>query len=328
MDIDQIDIVVTWVDGNDPEWQARYRQYNQNVEEGGESLIRFRDWGLLKYWFRGIEKFAPWVRKVHFVTSGERPEWLNLECSKLNWVKHEEFIPAEYLPTFNSNAIEANFHRIEGLSESFIYFNDDVFLIKEAKATDFFKKGLACDYGVMSAGTVIHMAVNNLIVIGKNFDKHTVMKQNFSKWFSLKYGFKVLNNILLYPWRDFSGFIDPHVAFSFNKSSFEEVWGAAPETIDATCRRRFRSSDDINLWLFRYWQLAKGAFVPKNTLKASISLEITEKDLEKVKDIVTHQTHQIVCFNDSKEIRSFDQVRQEVDNSFLKILPQKSSFEK
>ncbi len=120
----QIDIVLTWVDGNNPQWKARYSEFSAKVADGDKRAIRFRDWNLLRYWFRGIEAFAPWVRTVHFVTSGEYPDWLNLSHPKLNWVKHEDFMPSEYLPTFNINAIETNLHRIEGLSDCFVFFND------------------------------------------------------------------------------------------------------------------------------------------------------------------------------------------------------------
>ena len=74
-----IDFVVTWVNMDDPEWQNEFAKYsgNSNNTKNGVSKARFRDYGFLKYWFRGIEKFAPWVRKIHFVTSGQKPEWLD-----------------------------------------------------------------------------------------------------------------------------------------------------------------------------------------------------------------------------------------------------------
>ena len=74
-----IDFVVTWVDMNDPEWQKEFSKYSgdRNNIRNGVSEARFRDYGFLKYWFRGVEKFAPWVRKIHFVTSGQKPEWLD-----------------------------------------------------------------------------------------------------------------------------------------------------------------------------------------------------------------------------------------------------------
>ena len=117
-----IDFVILWVDGNDPKWQSEKATYDSNINDDSNSASRYRDWGLLPYWFRGVEKFTPWVNKIHFVTWGHVPEFLNLNNPKLNIVNHKDFIPEEYLPTFSSHAIELNIHRIPGLSEKFIYF--------------------------------------------------------------------------------------------------------------------------------------------------------------------------------------------------------------
>src|SRR5699024_11566777 len=95
--------------------------------------IRFIDWDNLQYWFRGVEKYAPWVNKVHFVTWGHVPNWLKVDHPKINVVKHVDFLKEENLPTFNSRAIEINLHRIEGLAEQFVYFNDDMFLTKRSE---------------------------------------------------------------------------------------------------------------------------------------------------------------------------------------------------
>ena len=137
-----IDIVITWVDGSDPAWLAEKAKYLPPAERDSNSPNRNRDWGLLPYWFRSIEKFAPWARTVHFVTWGHVPEFLDLEAPRLHVVRHEEFIPAEYLPTFSSHAIEMHLHRIPGLAEHFIYFNDDMFLLRPMQETDFFRDGL------------------------------------------------------------------------------------------------------------------------------------------------------------------------------------------
>ena len=113
-----IDIVVLWVDGSDPEWIKTFNQYAPKDKQKGIDINheRYRDNGLFKFWFRGIEKNAPWVRKIHFVTSGQQPEWLNINHPKLNWVKHEDYIPKEYLPTFSSHPIELFINRIPDYS--------------------------------------------------------------------------------------------------------------------------------------------------------------------------------------------------------------------
>ena len=141
-----IDIVVTWVDGSDPAWRAKKEKYTGVKVCEGNTEVRYRDWDTLRYWFRGVEKYAPWVRYVWFVTDGQKPEWLNIDHPKLKWVKHSDFVPGEYLPTFNANTIEWNLHRIEGLAEQFVYFNDDVFMIRETKPEDFFVNSFPCDF--------------------------------------------------------------------------------------------------------------------------------------------------------------------------------------
>mgnify|MGYP000949357810 FL=1 len=127
----KIDFVVSWVDGNDPEWIAEKNKFSPGINKTFNTNIRYRDYGLFKYWFRSIEKYAPWVNKIYVVTSGQKPEWLNIHADKIVFVKHSDFIPEEYLPTFNSNAIELNLHRIKGLSENFVLFYDDMYLIND-----------------------------------------------------------------------------------------------------------------------------------------------------------------------------------------------------
>ena len=138
--MEKIDFVLTWVDGSDPDWLAQRREYQPGRgTDAGES--RYRDWDNLQYWFRGVEKFAPWVNKIYFVTWGHVPKWLNTAHEKIQIVKHEDFMAPAYLPTFNINSIELNLHRIKGLSEHFVFFNDDMFLIDSVRPEDFFKNG-------------------------------------------------------------------------------------------------------------------------------------------------------------------------------------------
>lgn len=93
-------------------------------------------------------------------------------------MKHEDFLPPEVLPTFSSHAIEMNLHRIPGLTEHFVYFNDDTFLIRPVSETAFFRDGLPCTYGgeypielVGEIGIWQHAAVNDLGVINAHFNQ-------------------------------------------------------------------------------------------------------------------------------------------------------------
>ncbi|XP_075250719.1 N-acetylglucosamine-1-phosphotransferase subunits alpha/beta-like isoform X2 [Convolutriloba macropyga] len=114
----------------------------EGVEPDPEWLSpsRFADNEELRYSLRSVEKFAPWIRHIFIVTNGQIPAWMNLESPRLTIVKHEEIFPSgeEYLPTFSSPAIEAQLHKIPGLSQHFLYFNDDVMLGKPIYPQDFF----------------------------------------------------------------------------------------------------------------------------------------------------------------------------------------------
>lgn len=90
-----IDFVVLWVDGSDPAWQAEKAKYQGQPLDDSNTPNRFRDWGLMPYWFRAVEKFTPWVRKIYFVTCGHVPAFLNLAHPKLHHVKHADFLPPE-----------------------------------------------------------------------------------------------------------------------------------------------------------------------------------------------------------------------------------------
>jgi len=100
-----IDFVLLWVDSSDAEWREEYLSHQEDKKlESDEKL--FRNWDNLHYIFRAFELFTPWVRTIHFVTHGHLPEWIYETHSKLNIVTHQEILDSEYLPTFNSNAIE------------------------------------------------------------------------------------------------------------------------------------------------------------------------------------------------------------------------------
>ena len=162
---ERIDFVIPWVDGCDTKWkELRNKFAGTNPEDSAD--YRFRDWENLKYLFRWIEKFTPWVNNIFFITCGQYPSWLNINHPKLKFIKHDDYIPHEYLPTFNANTIELNLHRINELSEHFVYFNDDMFIIDYMKRTDFFEcwlpKHVAGIDAVESTNEIFgHILLNN-----------------------------------------------------------------------------------------------------------------------------------------------------------------------
>ena len=143
-----IDIVIPWVDENDDKWQAVKNSFSGDNENFETSNVRFQSWDNLHLWFRAIEECMPWVNRIFLITCGQVPNFLNKNNGKLKLVYHEEYIPKEYLPTFNSNTIEMNVHRIKDLSENFILFSDDVFPLKPIPEEYYFKNNVVCDEAV------------------------------------------------------------------------------------------------------------------------------------------------------------------------------------
>ena len=330
--MEKIDFVIQWVNDNDPIWQKAFHTYlPQSQCTDDTCYIRYRNWKNLRYWFRGVEKFAPWVNKVHLITSGQTPDWLDLKAPKLHWVKHSDYIPTENLPTFNSNAIQLSLHNIEGLSEHFVCFDDDFFLIDNIQPEIFFRRGLPCDMAVFNALSPVtnftHILANDLCVINESFKKYEMLRKNFWKWFSPKTGKNLLRTFLLLPWPQFTGFYDHHLPQGYIKSTFEEVWKRHEDILLRTTASRFRSISDASIWLFRYWQLAKGDFVPLNVKKDGAYFKISDKTLDKIVKTIEHQKKKIVCLNDG-EVSSFEIAKEQINAAFHKILPEKSSFEK
>lgn len=144
-DIDfPIDAVYTWVDGADPNWIASKRRLEAQLSgreyhPEANHEARFESKDELKYSLRSLEYFAPWFNKIYIVTAGQVPAWLNLDHPKVVMIDHEDiYDDPNHLPTFNSNSIISRLHHIPGLSEHFVYLNDDVMFGKPVRPQDFF----------------------------------------------------------------------------------------------------------------------------------------------------------------------------------------------
>uniref|UniRef100_A0A8C2DGI1 N-acetylglucosamine-1-phosphotransferase subunits alpha/beta n=1 Tax=Cyprinus carpio TaxID=7962 RepID=A0A8C2DGI1_CYPCA len=112
---------------------------SQSKQDEDVSASRFEDNEELRYSLRSIEKHAPWVRHIFIVTNGQIPSWLNLDNPRISVVTHQDLFQNQtHLPTFSSPAIETHIHRIPGLSQKFIYLNDDVMFGKDVWPDDFY----------------------------------------------------------------------------------------------------------------------------------------------------------------------------------------------
>ncbi|MGN0638834.1 MAG: Stealth CR1 domain-containing protein [Huintestinicola sp.] len=329
----EIDFVIIWVDGSDPEWQAEKAKYAPPVHTDSRPE-RYRDWELLPYWFRGVERFAPWVRKIHFVTWGHIPGWLNTSHPKLNIVRHEDYIPEKYLPTFSANPIELNLHRIKGLSENFVYFNDDMFLISPVSREVFFKNGLPCDSAVLnvhcySPEVSFHMCpIRDIGIINKYFSMKEVIKKDPAKWFCPLYGRQLLRTLALLPCPRFPGMWQHHLPTSFRRQTFEELWELEGAELDDTCMKKFRHMLDYNQWLFKEWQLAKGEFVPRST-RIGANMRLGDmNECSEVCEYIRKRKGKMICINDGRLTdEEFERYKKELISAFDAILPHKSEFE-
>jgi hypothetical protein len=331
---EKIDFLITWVDVNDPKWLKDFKFYAESEGKDGDFRpSRYRDWENLRYWFRGVDQFSPWVNKIFFVTYGHVPDWLNINHPKLQIVRHEDFIPSQYLPTFNSNTIEFFFHRIKDLSERFVYFNDDTFLIDAVDPCRFFENGLPCDTGVMSMDAHVNPTMFDVSVfmanalINYNFDKKKAIRENLRKWYTTRYIGLSWQNFRFRRYNIFPGFMMSHRPQGYLKSLYDDIWNHCEDDLKRTCSHRFRSYGDVTFWLFRYWQLASGRFTPFNIFKDSGLFHIEDSRMQDIERYISCQKGSIVCLNDT-DIMNFEDNKQRILNAFHQILPNKCSFER
>ena len=338
----KIDFVLPWVDGSDKEWIALKNKYaesksNASNNASANSDIRYHDNGLLKYWFRGVERFAPWVNRVFFVTCGQKPEWLDESNPKLRLVNHKDYIPSEYLPTFQSNTIELNLHRIADLSEQFVLFNDDTFLLRPVEPEFFFRKGLpviACDLGIpkwLGCSHISRVVINNSGILKQKLDVEHLIRKNFWKYADVKaLGFtRATKNIVSFSVnRVFIPGAFGHVPQAHLKSTLNEIWHTVPLIMEKTSRNRFRSDDCVNHWLACAWNMVSGRFCPANEKSRGTHTLVNADHLDQICDIISKQSTPQICFNDREVTKELEQYFHNISKAFDKLLPEKSSFEK
>lgn len=338
MNTNKIDFVVTWLDSTDPAWQSLYESYKPTTK-GDISNARFRDMNIFQYWFRAVERYAPWVNKIYLITNGKFPDWINKDNPKLVLVKHEDYIPKEYLPTFNSCAIELHMHRIKGLSEHFVYFNDDMFINAPVSPDYYFKKGLPCDNNKETCFNVpiytqeekfdIQMSIlADIGLVNGHFNRWETVRKSPWRWFGRHIGIKgLIMSCILMKQRRFVGFSNFHTEQAYLKSTFEDVWEKEPEFLNASCTR-FREDVIANPYLFRYWQFAKNAFYPRKRKFATFQLR-DRTSIKGIKKVLLDSKTPSLCINDTSLCSEddFEFINSHLTKWFEEKYPEKSSFE-
>ena len=292
-----MDAVITYVNGLDPEWQKDYI-----ATVGMETFMdkRFRDWGTLKYLLRGIEIHLPFIKNVYLIVSGDSqvPEWVNR--SKVNIVLHKDIIPAKHLPVFNSTAIEMYMHRIPGLSEEFVYFNDDFFPVMDCSEEDFFKNGKAV------------MKLSPMYMAYSLYDKHVKNSDRLARRASGT--------------AHFVTYLRPqHICSPLLKSKCEELWAREAAALNASISK-LRTRDNFNYYAFCDYAYFTGSVIQKRLSKKHLSLAVSSPD--KLRDNIINPRAKILCINDVNMSQDkYEAVRASLLDSFSHKFPAKSAFE-
>lgn len=335
-----IDFVITWVDGGDEKWLAEKEKYDEKT--GDRRNRRYRDWDTLRFLFRSIEKNAEWVNTIYLITCGHLPKWLNTANPKLRIIRHSDYIPSEYLPTFSSRTIDMNFHRIAELSEHFVYFNDDMLLLRKTERKDFFRHGMPCDTAVLRPAVIksnllsrnettaqMYLApIVDMALINKHFKKHTAIRKNLLKWYAPVYGTEMLKTASLSIWNFFPGIRQYHCCYSYLKSTYSDLWNLEKEALEAVCKHRFRVNTDYNHWIFSYWQMASGTFCPR-TPKFGFAYALGDEPEKnrRIYQALKEKRHTLICLNDNVSDEKYTHVLAELTGHLETVFPEKSSFE-
>lgn len=246
----KIDIVYLWVDGSDDKWNKKRRQKAKLLEHilpEANDDTRFMDNDELRFSLRSIDMFAPWVNNIFIVTDDQIPHWLNVDHPKINIIDHKDiFTDTSCLPTFSARGIESQIHHIEGLSEHFIYFNDDMFLGNHCTPDHFFtKKGSPRVF----VSEIIPIPNRTSFDISKrppkkrNSHQHAIV--NTRKLIRAKYNKSVHYNVR-------------HGVKPLLKSVLSDLENTFVSELSKTSRNSFRTNDDILLFnLFAYYAIVK-----------------------------------------------------------------------
>lgn len=309
----EIDLVYLWVNGNDPQWLAKHNACIGKVEENSAVNCegRYADNDELKYSLRSIEKYAPWIRKIFIVTDNQTPAWLDTSNPKIRIVDHKEIMPAIALPCFNATVIEHFLWKIPGLSEYFLFANDDMFINKPVTPNTFYgKDGLPIirfnrrpfrKLTLWFRENVLKKPINNYLQIIRN------SAELVEKKYGTYYGGKTHHNIDAYL-----------------KSDCEHVEQMFKNEIEATFSNHIRSANDIQRNIYAYVALAeKRAHLHYVTQKTSFRLHIQN---ESHYDKLERYNPLLFCMNDSQYAKDSD--RKRVTAFLNKRFPKKSQFEK
>ncbi|MCI3243451.1 stealth family protein [Streptomyces spinosisporus] len=278
-----VDVVYTWVDGEQPEMRAKRARYQgrgtAEILDKETNASRYTSHDELKYSLRSLAMYADFVRHIYLVTDGQKPHWLDDEAPGITVVDHRDIFPADVLPVFNSHAIETRLHHIEGLSDHYLYFNDDVFVGRRVTAEHFFHGS-----GLMK------VPVSPLkIGIGKPHAEETATNsasKNVRRLLWEKFGRMTTNNFM-------------HTPLPQQRETLLALEELFAEDIRRTTASRFRSPQDVAMTapLLYQYALMTGRGVPGSFSFRYVN--ISRPDAEKrLHDLRRTRRFDFFCLND------------------------------
>ena len=308
-----VDLVYLWVNGNDPEWQAKRNACigTAETQRGVNCKGRYADNDELKYSLRSVAQYAPWIHKIYIVTDNQVPSWLDTSNPKVRIVDHKEIMPEICLPCFNSAVIEHFLYNIPGLSEHFLYANDHMFVNRPVKPDDFF-------------------AQDGLPIV--RFNRRPLRK--FTLWFKEKVQGRALSNYVQTIRRSaemvekkygiYYGGKTHHNIDAYLKSDYQHAAQVFDSEIKATFANHVRSASDVQRNIYSYVALAeKRAHLHYVTQRTSFRFHIHRENHYKK---LERYNPMLFCMNDSEFATDEDRKRMA---DFLSLrFPDKSQFEK
>ena len=238
-----IDIVYTWVDGRDQKWLNEYSKAKEKCKisfSKKDFMNRYVDIEEMRYSLRSVEKNAPWINNIFIVTWDQKPNWINSYHPKIKFISHSQIFPSNVtLPTFNSNSIDFLLYRIPGLSEHFIYVNDDMYFGRPVSSSDFFTPD--------GKSKVISKSTYWSRVESYNYELKN--REKFVKNGDYQFNAIVTNTILEFKkkYHHIFPFSYSHIPFPLTKKICEEAYINFKEKIELTLHKPFRTTDDLQM---------------------------------------------------------------------------------
>lgn len=337
----KIDFVLPWVDGNDLLWQDKKDKYSIK-NKVGLTNFRFRDFDTLKFVLRSIEKNCPWYNKIYLITEGHYPTWLNIHHNKIVLVTHDElYYDATNLPIFNSSSIEMNLANLKGLSEHFVYLNDDTIILNPINKSRFFVNNLPVDFlchgwltrkklfSLLRPISIWEQSLNNNLNLVNKF--RSPMGLNNEKLFHSSYSFlnKISNFLLKYLFKHYFWIEHWHHPQPYIKNTIKQVRFLFEKEMAICSKNKFRYYSDLTHYLYRYWHLANGTFYPLKYNDALVKNVASVSDINKLIEKLNNYDFNFVCFNDSDKLSydEFDKVKDILYDFLYKKFPTAVSFE-